>query len=129
MGSGMVLPGGNNSDADDEGLVGRLFRDHYTALVRLACVLVDDRESGEDVVQDAFVQLHANLDRIRDVDAAPAYLRSIVLNLARSRLRRRGLGRVLVLAAERLTPTPPYKYEGHQRDQSKNSRNTSPITR
>ena len=70
-------------------LLNRLFREHYDALVRLACILVDDRESGEEIVQDAFVRLHVNLDRVRDLDAVPAYLRSIVLNLARSRLRRR----------------------------------------
>jgi RNA polymerase sigma-70 factor (sigma-E family) len=90
---------GSRATRRDEGadpseeLLARLFRDHYTGLVRLACVLVDDRESGEEIVQDAFVRLHINLDRVRDVDAVPAYLRSIVLNLARSRLRRRRVGR------------------------------------
>ncbi|MGH9048743.1 MAG: SigE family RNA polymerase sigma factor [Acidimicrobiia bacterium] len=66
-----------------------LFREHYLALVRLACLLLDERGAGEEVVQDAFVRLHGTAHRVRDPDAAPAYLRSIVLNLARSRMRRR----------------------------------------
>ncbi len=86
---GSRAPHQDGGSVPGEELLERLFRDHYTALVRLACLLVDDRESGEEIVQDAFVRMHSNLNRVRDVDAAPAYLRSIVLNLARSRLRRR----------------------------------------
>jgi RNA polymerase sigma-70 factor (sigma-E family) len=74
-------------DRDD--LLSELFREHYLSLVRLACLLLDERGAGEEVVQEAFVRLHGTANRIRDADAAPAYLRSIVLNLARSRMRRR----------------------------------------
>lgn len=66
-----------------------LYEAHYRDLVRLACLLVDRTEAAEEVVQDAFVRLHGALDRITDDDAAPAYLRSIVMNGARSRLRHR----------------------------------------
>jgi hypothetical protein len=47
-------------------------------------------------VQEAFIRLHRHWARVHD---APAYLRSTVLNLARSRLRRR-------LVARRHQPTP-----------------------
>jgi len=74
---------------DRDALLSGLFRDHYHSLVRLACLLLDERGAGEEVVQDAFVKLHGSADRIENPAAAPAYLRSIVMNLARSRMRRR----------------------------------------
>jgi len=70
----------------------RLWHQHCGGLVRLAQVLVDDRETAEEVVQDAFVRMHARLHRIAP-ETAPAYLRVAVLNGARSRLRRRGTAR------------------------------------
>jgi RNA polymerase sigma-70 factor (sigma-E family) len=64
---------------------------HYKRLVRLAALLLDETAACEDVVQEAYVKLAATgrLDRLRDPDAALAYLRTTVLNLARSSLRRR----------------------------------------
>lgn len=35
-----------------------LFRQHHVELVRLAALLVRDREAGEDIVQDVFVKIH-----------------------------------------------------------------------
>jgi RNA polymerase sigma-70 factor (sigma-E family) len=80
---------GQAAAVDRDALLSDLFRAHYLSLVRLACLLLDERGAGEEVVQDAFVRLHGTAHRIRDADAAPAYLRSIDLNLARSRMRRR----------------------------------------
>ena len=73
------------SRADD--LVAALHRDQYRALVRLAGLLLHDPGASEEVVQDAFVQLHLRWRRLRDPDKAAAWLRSAVLNGARSRLR------------------------------------------
>lgn len=70
-----------------------LYQTEYRSLVRLACVLLDDRGIGEEVVQDAFVKLHGAWGRLRDHAAAPAYLRTTVVNLARSRMRRRQVAR------------------------------------
>jgi RNA polymerase sigma-70 factor (sigma-E family) len=66
-----------------------LYRAHYRSLVRLAALLLDDRAASEEVVQDAFVKLHQRWDRVVDPAKRVAYLRSIVLNGARSRGRRR----------------------------------------
>lgn len=76
-----------------------LYVAYYQALVRLAWLLIGDQGEAEDVAQDAFVRLHRSWDRLRDPSAAPAYLRSTVVNLARSGLRRR-------LVARRHPPTP-----------------------
>ena len=74
-------------------VVEALFIAHYPGLVRLAAVLLDDPGSREEVVQEAFVRLHAGFGRLRDPDRALAYLRQSVVNLSRSRLRRRLVAR------------------------------------
>jgi len=71
-----------------EELVVRLFRAEGRSLVRLARLFVDDRDAAEDLVQEAFLRLARHAGRIEAVDRAPAYLRSIVLNLARDHNRR-----------------------------------------
>jgi len=70
-----------------------LFRAEQRSLVRLATLLLDDRGAAEDVVQDAFVKLHLSWRRVREPDRAAAWLRSAVLNGARSQLRRRSIRR------------------------------------
>lgn len=79
--------GGGRGNADDDLLV-RLFTEHYKSLVRLASLLLDDVPSCEEVVQDAFVKMQTLKKRPEPGKEAP-YLRSIVLNGARSRMRRR----------------------------------------
>ena len=74
--------------ADAEALVIRLFQLEGRNLVRLARLFVDDREAAEDLVQEAFIRLARSASRVNDLDRAPAYLRSIVLNLARDHNRR-----------------------------------------
>ena len=76
------------ADAARTEVVEVLFRRHYPGLVRLAFVMVGDREAAEDAVQDAFVAMHRNWRKLRDPHAAEAYLRSAVLNRCRSWVRR-----------------------------------------
>lgn len=68
-----------------------LFEAHYTPLLRAAWLLLGDRGGAEEVVQEAFLRLHLAKQRVREPDKAAAYLRSIVLNLARGRLRKQGV--------------------------------------
>jgi RNA polymerase sigma-70 factor (sigma-E family) len=98
--------GASRSYAERDATLAELHREHYAALVRLACVLVDDRGVGEEVVQDAFVQVHGAWARIAD---PLVYLRATVMNLARSRLRRR------LVARRRVEPaaTPTTSAEEH----------------
>jgi RNA polymerase sigma-70 factor (sigma-E family) len=91
----MSKPGasaGGTQTAADEALV-ELYRAHYRSLVRLAALLLDDRESSEEVVQDAYVRVHAAWWRLRDPDKALAYLRQAVVNGSRSRMRHRLVAR------------------------------------
>ncbi len=78
---------GGSRSADEA--VAQLHREHYRSLVRLAALLLDDVGSSEEVVQDAFVKVHLGWGRLADPQRAPAYLRSAVLNGARSRMRHR----------------------------------------
>jgi len=69
-----------------EGLVD-LYRTHYPSLVRMAALLLHDVGAAEDVTQDAFAKVYLAWDRIREPEKALAYVRSAVLNGARSRMR------------------------------------------
>jgi RNA polymerase sigma factor (sigma-70 family) len=74
------------TDADE--LVASLFEQEGVALVRMARLFTDDRNAAEDLVQEAFIRLHKSAHRIRNRYKAAAYLRSIVINLARDHNRR-----------------------------------------
>jgi RNA polymerase sigma-70 factor (ECF subfamily) len=73
---------------DVDRFVAEMFRAEGASLVRLARLFVDDRNAAEDLVQEAFIRLARSAHRLEDVTRAPAYLRSIVLNLARDHNRR-----------------------------------------
>jgi RNA polymerase sigma-70 factor (sigma-E family) len=66
-----------------------LFRAEYRRLVRLAALMLGRADDAEEVVQDAFVKLEARWRTIRDPEKAAAWLRTAVVNGARSRGRRR----------------------------------------
>jgi RNA polymerase sigma-70 factor (sigma-E family) len=73
-------------DLERETAVTALFDQHYPGLVRMA-VLLGAGVDAEDVVAEAFCQLYRRWPRLRDPLAAPSYLRSVVCNLTRMRLR------------------------------------------
>jgi RNA polymerase sigma factor (sigma-70 family) len=77
------------------------YREHYASLVRLASILVDDVGTCEEVVQEAFVRVWQRGGALRDADRLPAYLRSAVLNGARSHLRK------VVVRRRHLSAVPP----------------------
>lgn len=68
------------------------YQAHYRSLLGLAALLLDDTASCEDVVQEAFIRVHAARNKVRDRGKTLAYLRQTVVNLSRSALRRRILG-------------------------------------
>jgi RNA polymerase sigma-70 factor (sigma-E family) len=95
----------------------RLFRERYGELVGLAGLLLADRGAAEEVVQEAFARFHLSRHRIADPDREVAYLRSIVCNLARARLRRLRVERRLRPAPRlEVAPTPDVALAQHRRD-------------
>lgn len=83
-----TLPPGALSDPADlerEAGVARLFELHYSSMLRLAVLLGAD--DPENVVAEAYYQIYRKWRRLRDSEAAEAYLRSTVCNLTRMRIR------------------------------------------
>lgn len=85
----------------DRGQLIELYQSQRLRLTRMAILLVDDMTSAEDVVQDAFVELHRRWDTLIDKDSAIGYLRISVINKARSALRRRRTARAYSPPVER----------------------------
>ena len=89
------------ADSAADQAVRELYAEHYKSLVRLAAMLVRDTPTAEEVVQDAFVAMHAGWHRLEDTDKALAYLRQAVVNKSRSVLRHR------VVVEKNLQNAPP----------------------
>lgn len=70
---------------DREAAVARLFDLHYTSMLRLATLLGAD--DPENIVAEAYYQVYRKWRRLRSADSATAYLRSVVCNLTRMRIR------------------------------------------
>jgi len=62
-------------------------------MVRLAAWLVNDVALAEEIVQDAFVRIATSSRSLATVDSSTAYLRTTVVNVARTRIRRLALAR------------------------------------
>jgi|SRR4051794_32703599 RNA polymerase sigma-70 factor (sigma-E family) len=73
---------------DDKAAAGfdALYRAEYPGMVRLAYLLVRDRELSVEVTHDAFARVLERWDRL---DRPGAYLRTAVVNASRDALRRR----------------------------------------
>ncbi len=83
--------------ADRAREVAALYHANAVNLIRLAVVMLGDRPTAEDVVQEAFFGLYRRWDQLSDTDNALRYVRSSVFNGCRSVLRE-------VLAALRRLP-------------------------
>jgi RNA polymerase sigma-70 factor (sigma-E family) len=85
---------GPQGPAASDQLVDELYRGHALRLTRMALLLLGDKPSAEDVVQEAFLGLFRGLGRLSDPGRAVAYLRISVLNGCRSVLRARKRARL-----------------------------------
>lgn len=64
------------------------YRTEYRAVVALTYGLTGSRWASEDIAQEAFLRAHRDWDRIGSIEAPAAWIRTVALNLARSRYRR-----------------------------------------
>ena len=101
------LPYGGSHD------VSVLFRERHAELVRLAVLLVGDRPSAEDVVQEVFARLCLR-DRLPGGDRSLAYVRAAVLNGCRSALRRRAVARRFGNSSDPLARAPIQESAEHE---------------
>ena len=70
--------GGSRTRLSTTTAVHDLYECHYVRLVRLAVLFVGDAGRAEEIVQDAFVDLVARWQTIRDPGTAASYLRVCV---------------------------------------------------
>jgi RNA polymerase sigma-70 factor (ECF subfamily) len=77
-----------------------LFRRHSPAIASLGLAMLQSVEEADDLVQDVFVKAWRAIDRLEDPQGARPWLMTIAIRLARTRLRRRKLTRILFRAEE-----------------------------
>ncbi len=73
----------------------------WAALYRTAYLLLGDPAEAEDLVQTTLAKTYASWSKVRDVDAAPGYARTVLVNTATSWFRKRSWRN------ERPTAEPP----------------------
>lgn len=64
--------------------VAALYQEHYLSLVRLAVLLVSDLATAEEIVQEAFADLHGTWRTLPGHDAALRYLRRSLIRRSRA---------------------------------------------
>jgi RNA polymerase sigma-70 factor (sigma-E family) len=84
-----------------------LYEIHAVGLIRLAMVMLGDRASAEDAVQDAFCGLYRRYGSLAEPERALQYVRSSVLNGCRSELRARQRNIRRFARALPAAPAPP----------------------
>jgi RNA polymerase sigma-70 factor (sigma-E family) len=99
----------------DAGRLEDLYRTHAAEGLRLAYLVTGDRTLAEDLLQDAFVKVLGRFRDLRNPDAFWWYLRRTIVNLARSRFRRRRVERAWI-AAQRPNETAPPDPDVAERD-------------
>ncbi len=75
--------------AERDRAVAALFDEHYDGLCRLAYLILGDAHLAEEIVMEALLKVFTGWGRIRDRSQSPAYLRRAVVNLCRSKIRRK----------------------------------------
>ena len=89
------LQHGVTPERDRRTAVRDLYRDQFVRMARFAAARLGDAEAGRDLVNDTFVLALRRLDTLREVEALPAWVWSILVNETRRHrrlLRRRRTG-------------------------------------
>lgn len=86
--SGRIQKDGFRPDREEdsrESALSLLFEEQYPSMLRLAALLGAD--DPENIVAEAFYQIYRKWRKIRSAESAESYLRSVVCNLTRMRIR------------------------------------------
>jgi RNA polymerase sigma-70 factor (sigma-E family) len=79
------------AEIERDARLAQVFDAHYAALCRLAYVILGDAHLAEEMVMEALLNTFTGFRRIRDPERADVYLRRAVVNLCRSRIRRKAI--------------------------------------
>jgi RNA polymerase sigma-70 factor (sigma-E family) len=115
-----ILEGGvsvvRRADTERDRAISALFDRHYAPMCRLAYVILGDAALAEEIVMEALIKTFSGWGRIRDVSRADAYLRRAVVNLCRSKIRRKSIeARVNAVSYRRAELNPPdWDPESHE---------------
>jgi RNA polymerase sigma-70 factor (ECF subfamily) len=97
----------------DQEWFARLYRSYYRQLVLAAYALTYDIGEAEEIAQEAFAIAYGRRARVASAESPEAWLRTVAVNLARRRWRRRSmLDRIL----RRTEPPPPAEPAGDHLD-------------
>ena len=77
-----------------------LFRRHAPAIASLGLAMLQSVEEADDLVQDVFIRAWRAIDRLENREEARPWLMTIAIRVARTRLRRRKLRRLVFRADE-----------------------------
>ncbi|MBT2291022.1 sigma-70 family RNA polymerase sigma factor [Paenibacillus albidus] len=73
--------------AKDESALRQLMDEYGDMLLRTACLLLKDRQTAEEAVQDTFIQAYAKIGQLQDPEHLKSWLLRIVINRCRMRQR------------------------------------------
>ncbi len=92
-----------------------LYQRSYRRLVLTAYAMTNDLGTAEEITQEAFALAYGRRARVSRADSPEAWLRTVVVNLARRRFRRRAmLDRILL--RQHAEPAPPTTPPGEHLD-------------
>ncbi len=81
----------------EAGTLDELYAASYRRLVAQLYAVTGNLQEAEDVVQEAFVRAVGRWNRLKDYDSPEAWLRTVAINLARSRWRRAKRGAAVLV--------------------------------
>jgi RNA polymerase sigma factor (sigma-70 family) len=86
---------------------GAVYRREYPGLIAVAAALTGDRDGAQDLVQDTRVKAFVRWDRVCQLDQPGAWCHHVLVNVCRSRLRRRATEWRYLSRLRRSEPTSP----------------------
>lgn len=78
-----------DTGADRDRAIAQLFDENFDGLCDLAYLILGDRYLAEEIVQEALLKTYSGWGRIRDKRRSDVYLKRAVVNLCRSKIRRK----------------------------------------
>lgn len=93
-----------------------LYDSCYERLVLAAYAMTNDLGAAEEITQEAFAVAYGRQNRVARTDSPEAWLRTVVVNLARRRFRRRATLDRILRRQQAEPPPPPRQPPGEHLD-------------